>query len=69
MTRYALQHHGANPSPGDVAGEGFAKFLRGVTRLSNSAKGDGGRMGGPIWMFFPPMCNIRLLFLPNVEKL
>ena len=28
--------------PGDVAGEGFAKFLRGVTRLSNSAKGDGG---------------------------
>lgn len=27
---------------GDVAGEGFAKFLRGVTRLSNSAKGDGG---------------------------
>lgn len=27
---------------GDVAGEGFAKFLRGITRLSNSAKGDGG---------------------------
>ena len=63
-TIYIIQQYATyiDRTEGDEAGHGFAKFLRGVTRLSNAAKGDGGGAADMMNRRF----KIRVIVVPRV---